>query len=139
MPIRHKSNKKKASSHNKEDIDDDDDDDASNLNDFREGDSDRNLAQIKVPTLRLDTVIKAGLGFTKKLVTQKMPNVIIHSIDWHDLFLSLYCRKTEKLFYESKIRVNGNKITKKSMDVRIELLSIDYININIIEMYSFIW
>lgn len=66
VPIRHKSNKKKASSKDEEESDSDDDND-DDLDDFREGDkSDRSLSQIKVQTLRLDTVIKAGLGFSKK-------------------------------------------------------------------------
>lgn len=74
-PIRFKSNKKnrKLNRNHKGDEDDEDDkddsdDERSNLDEFRQGDSssDRNLTEIKVQTLRLDTVIKAGLGFSKK-------------------------------------------------------------------------
>lgn len=69
-PVRFKSNKRnrnKGSSKNDDDSDNEDDDNESNLDDYREGDaSDRNLARIKVQTLRLDTVIKAGLGIPKR-------------------------------------------------------------------------
>lgn len=62
-PVRSKYNKKSS----KQD-DSDDDEDATDLNEFKEGDksADRNLAQIKIQTLRLDAVIKAGLGLSKK-------------------------------------------------------------------------
>lgn len=50
-----------------DDDDDNDDDDSSNLNDFKEGNSsDRNLARVKTKSLRLDAVINAGLGISKK-------------------------------------------------------------------------
>lgn len=63
IPVRLKYDKKSS----KHDDDEDSDEDESNLDEFRDGDkSDRNLATIKVQTLRLDTVIKAGLGYTKK-------------------------------------------------------------------------
>lgn len=73
--IRFKSNKKnrKLNRNDKDDDDDeedkdDSDDEHSNLDKFRQGDkaSDRNLTEVKVQTLRLDTVIKGGLGFSKK-------------------------------------------------------------------------
>lgn len=73
--IRFKSNKKNRKlNRNEKDGDDDDedkedsDDEQSNLDKYRQGDksSDRNLTEIKVQTLRLDTVIKAGLGISKK-------------------------------------------------------------------------
>lgn len=69
--IRFKSNKKNRKL-NRNDGDgeeeEDSDNEQSNLDEFRQGDksSDRNLAEIKVQTLRLDTVIKSGLGFSKK-------------------------------------------------------------------------
>lgn len=72
-PVRFKSNKKnrnKGSSKAKDGDDDSDgadDDDISDPNEFREGDaSDRSLAKVKVQTLRLDTIIKAGLGIPKR-------------------------------------------------------------------------
>lgn len=37
------------------------------------------------------------------------------------LFDIFIYRSIEKLFYDSKIRVNGKKITKKSMDVWISI------------------
>lgn len=69
--IRCKSNKKnRRSNRNESDEEDDEDSDGekSKLDEFRQGDkaSDRNLTEIKVQTLRLDTVIKFGLGFSKK-------------------------------------------------------------------------
>lgn len=70
--IRFKSNKKNRnvnrSNEDDENEEDSDDEKVSNLDEFRQGDkaSDRNLSEIKVQTLRLDTVIKAGLGFSKK-------------------------------------------------------------------------
>lgn len=33
------------------------------------------------------------------------------------IFSIQYFRQVERLFYDSKLRVNGRKITKKSMDV----------------------
>lgn len=69
--IRFKSNKKNRRL-NRNDSDEEDeeesDDEQSKLDEFRHGDktSDRNLTEIKVQTLRLDTVIKSGLGFSKK-------------------------------------------------------------------------
>lgn len=69
--VRFKSNKKNRNV-NRSDEDDENeaesDDDESKLDEFRQGDkvSDRNLTEIKVQTLRLDTVIKSGLGFSKK-------------------------------------------------------------------------
>lgn len=70
--VRFKSNKRNKRT-NRNDSDEEDDEDSdderkSNLDEFRDGDksADRNLAEVKVQTLRLDTVIKAGLGFSKK-------------------------------------------------------------------------
>lgn len=64
-PIRQKSNKRNRGIRQEES--DDEDENESDLSEFKEGDkSDRSLAQIKVQTLRLDAVIKTGLGFSKK-------------------------------------------------------------------------
>lgn len=74
-PVRFKSSKKNRKLNRNAADDDDDgneeedsDDEQSSFDEFRQGDkaSDRNLVEIKVQTLRLDTVIKAGLGFSKK-------------------------------------------------------------------------
>lgn len=61
-PIRLKYDRKNPNSN--EDSDDENDDN-DNLDEFRDGKSDR-VSQIKVQTLRLDSVIKAGLGMSKK-------------------------------------------------------------------------
>ncbi|XP_055324800.1 uncharacterized protein LOC129579147 [Sitodiplosis mosellana] len=92
-PVRFKKNKRSSNRDEEEkDEDSDAEDGDGDLSEFKEGDkSDRHLAQVKVQTLRLDTVVKAGLGLPK--------------------------RKIEKLFYESKIRINGKKVAKKSMDI----------------------
>lgn len=63
-PKRQKYDRKNPTSSNDE-SDDDQDDDDNNLDEFREGKTDR-VTQIKVQTLRLDSVIKAGLGLSKK-------------------------------------------------------------------------
>lgn len=64
--IREKSNKKNRGIRPPE-SDDEDEDDEAGMNEFKEGNkSDRHLSQIKVQTLRLDAVIKAGLGFSKR-------------------------------------------------------------------------
>lgn len=62
-PIRQKSNKKNRGIRPEESDDEDEDD--SDLGEFKDK-LDKSLAQIKVQTLRLDTVIKAGLGFSKR-------------------------------------------------------------------------
>lgn len=62
-----KRNRKQRNANDDEDEESDDDDDSMGMDSFREGNSsDRNLVKVKVQTLRLDTVIKAGLGYTKK-------------------------------------------------------------------------
>ncbi|XP_031620909.1 uncharacterized protein LOC116339272 [Contarinia nasturtii] len=93
--VRFKSNKRNR---RKKDSDDEASDDEAienqdkGLSDFKEGDgSDRILARVKTQTLRLDSVIKAALGTPKNQI--------------------------EKLFYSSAIRLNGEKVTKKSMDI----------------------
>lgn len=63
IPNRLKYDRKSPKSNN--DSDDENDDDDDNLDDFRDGKSDR-VTQIKVQTLRLDSVIKAGLNLSKK-------------------------------------------------------------------------
>lgn len=67
--VRYKSNKRnrRDKEQDNENDEEDDDDDSSDINEFKDGDkSDRNLAQLKIQTLRLDTVIKAGLGISKR-------------------------------------------------------------------------
>lgn len=61
-PIRLKYDRKNPNSNQDSDDENDDND---NLDEFRDGKSDR-VSQIKVQTLRLDAVIKAGLGMSKK-------------------------------------------------------------------------
>lgn len=64
-PVRFRSKGKQSNKNNNENSDDESDDYDSS--EFKEGDkSDRNLTRIKVQTLRLDTVIKAGLGISKR-------------------------------------------------------------------------
>lgn len=63
IPNRLKYDRKSPKSNN--DSDDENDDDDDNLDDFRDSKSDR-VTQIKVQTLRLDSVIKAGLNLSKK-------------------------------------------------------------------------
>lgn len=71
-PVRFKKNKRNSQKDDDEeqqkDEDSDAEDDSSDLSEFKEGDksADRNLAQVKVQTLRLDSVIKAGLGLPKR-------------------------------------------------------------------------
>lgn len=70
--IRFKSNKrnrraKGQDNKDEEENDNDDVDDRSGLNEFKIGDkSDRNLAQIKIGTLRVDAIIKVGLGIPRR-------------------------------------------------------------------------
>lgn len=70
--VRFKKNKRNSQEDDDEEEqkneDSDAEDDSADLSDFREGykSSDRNLAQVKVRTLRLDAVIKAGLGLSKR-------------------------------------------------------------------------
>lgn len=47
------------------------------------------------------------------------------------LDISIY-RSIEKLFYDSKIRMNGKKITKKSMDVCISIYFCKMSTVNIL-------
>uniref|UniRef100_A0A1Q3FY42 Mitochondrial transcription rescue factor 1 C-terminal domain-containing protein n=1 Tax=Culex tarsalis TaxID=7177 RepID=A0A1Q3FY42_CULTA len=72
-----------------EDEEDDDDDDK-DLDEFDELLTDKNAKVVKtsVGSLRADLIVKAGLGIARN--------------------------KVETLFYESKIRVNGKKLLKKS-------------------------
>ncbi|KAM0735746.1 Mitochondrial transcription rescue factor 1 [Formica fusca] len=51
------------------------------------------MLTINVPSLRLDTISKAGFGISRN--------------------------KVEEAFYASKFRVNGNKVFKKSMEVEV--------------------
>lgn len=67
--VRFKKNKRSIRKTEEKDEEDDSDEEnfESDLSEFKEGDkSDRNLAQVKVQTLRLDTVVKAGLGISKR-------------------------------------------------------------------------
>lgn len=68
-PVRFKKNKRsiRKTEEKDEEVESDDENFESDLNEFKEGDkSDKNLAQVKVQTLRLDTVVKAGLGISKR-------------------------------------------------------------------------
>lgn len=84
--IRYKSTKNKQSQSAEESSDSDSEDEK----DFDEGIPDKSakIVAVKVPSLRTDLLIKAGLSVARN--------------------------KVEKLFYESRIRVNGEKILKKS-------------------------
>lgn len=71
-PVRFKKNKRSRNKTEQqedeedENSDEDDDDDKSDLNKYKEGgQSDRSLTKVKVQTLRLDTVMKAGFGMPK--------------------------------------------------------------------------
>uniref|UniRef100_A0A8D8C0N2 Uncharacterized protein C6orf203 n=1 Tax=Culex pipiens TaxID=7175 RepID=A0A8D8C0N2_CULPI len=75
----------------RQDEDEDDDDDGKDqLDEFDELLTDKNAKLVKtsVGSLRADLIVKAGLGIARN--------------------------KVETLFYESKIRVNGKKLLKKS-------------------------
>ncbi|XP_058821332.1 mitochondrial transcription rescue factor 1 [Topomyia yanbarensis] len=86
-----KANRKEQSggAHEK-DEDDDDDDDDHQLDAYDELVTDKHTKLVKtsVSSLRADLILKAGLGIARN--------------------------KVENLFYESKIRVNGRKLLKKS-------------------------
>ncbi|XP_045767864.1 mitochondrial transcription rescue factor 1 [Maniola jurtina] len=66
--------------------------------DIFDGDSsltkDSKVVKLKTTSLRMDAILKSTLGVARN--------------------------KIEKLFYESKIRVNGKKILKKSIPVRVD-------------------
>uniref|UniRef100_A0A1Q3G409 Mitochondrial transcription rescue factor 1 C-terminal domain-containing protein n=1 Tax=Culex tarsalis TaxID=7177 RepID=A0A1Q3G409_CULTA len=76
--------------HRQDEEEDDDDDDDKDLDEFDELLTDKNAKVVKtsVGSLRADLIVKAGLGIARN--------------------------KVETLFYESKIRVNGKKLLKKS-------------------------
>lgn len=62
-------------------------------NDFLEDPEKKNIVKYKVPSLRIDLIIKSGLSIARN--------------------------KIELAFYENKIRKNGQKIAKKSLPVNI--------------------
>ncbi|XP_001660939.2 uncharacterized protein C6orf203 [Aedes aegypti] len=83
-----KANRKEQQSRQQEEEEDDDDDEKQD--DFDELADDKHVRLIKtsVNSMRADLLLKAGLGIARN--------------------------KVEALFYESKIRVNGKKLLKKS-------------------------
>ncbi|XP_055852230.1 mitochondrial transcription rescue factor 1 [Episyrphus balteatus] len=83
------SKKVKKQSSKYEDSDSDDDDDDPHLQDER----DSKVVKVKVNSLRADLLLKAGLQIARN--------------------------KIEVIFYESKIRVNGQKIPKKSVQLNV--------------------
>lgn len=62
--------------------------------------------------MRLDTLLKAGLGIAKKYILLVLAR---HTELITEYFLQ--CSKVEVAFYESRIRVNGEKVSKKSIRV----------------------
>ncbi|XP_053699194.1 mitochondrial transcription rescue factor 1 [Sabethes cyaneus] len=84
-----KSNRKDRSQRAKDD-DDDEDSDEDRQDDFEELANDKHtrLIKISLPSMRADLVVKAGLGIARN--------------------------KVDALFYDSNIRVNGQKLLKKS-------------------------
>lgn len=67
--IRYKSNKRQRRNKNEEQTDDEDEDEDSDddLSEFKEGNkSDANIVQIQIPSLRLDSIIKASLNISKR-------------------------------------------------------------------------
>ncbi|XP_046967158.1 mitochondrial transcription rescue factor 1 [Vanessa cardui] len=81
-------------SKSKKKIDADSDDEAEIFDDDISLSRDSKIVKIATTSLRTDAVLKSALGIARN--------------------------KIEKLFYESKIRVNGKKILKKSMPVQVD-------------------
>lgn len=88
--LKHK--KKGSAKKMQEDIESDEEDEEDELEEY-ESKSKNRIITTKVSSLRIDYICKAGLGITRK--------------------------KIEEAFYDSKIRVNGNKVFKLSTQVRI--------------------
>ncbi|XP_062539373.1 mitochondrial transcription rescue factor 1 [Armigeres subalbatus] len=88
-----KSNRKEQSRQQEENEEEDDDDEKSE--DFEDLELDKHVRLVKtsVNSMRADVLLKAGLGIARN--------------------------KVETLFYESKIRVNGKKLLKKSSTLEV--------------------
>ncbi|KYQ52342.1 hypothetical protein ALC60_08504 [Trachymyrmex zeteki] len=86
---RFKSKKKKAVNIKK----DEDSDEEKEKDDEEEAPIGSKVIKIKVSSIRLDTISKAGFGMSRN--------------------------KIEEAFYASKIRINGNKVFKKSKEMKI--------------------
>ena len=87
------------------------DSDDEGVHDFKD-EKDSKVVKMRMNSLRADLVVKAGLGIARKWVY----------FGFKLIFTSLLCMiypssKVEVIFYESKIRVNGKKISKKSSNV----------------------
>ncbi|XP_037027600.1 mitochondrial transcription rescue factor 1 [Bradysia coprophila] len=77
-------------SQNKKGDDEEDDGSTSTDRDFY----DAEITTVRVSSLRMDLIVKSGLGLARN--------------------------KIESAFYDSKIRVNGNKVAKKSVTLRLQ-------------------
>ncbi|CAL1677951.1 unnamed protein product [Lasius platythorax] len=86
---RFKYNKRKTADNKKSRDEDSDEEEEEN----EEAAAGSKTITINIPSLRLDTISKAGFGITRN--------------------------KVEEAFYASKFRVNGNKVFKKSMEVEV--------------------
>ncbi|XP_029667719.1 uncharacterized protein C6orf203 homolog [Formica exsecta] len=86
---RFKSNRRKIVDNKKSGDEDSDEEEEEN----EEVPAGSKMLTINVPSLRLDTISKAGFGIPRN--------------------------KVEEAFYASKFRVNGNKVFKKSMEVEV--------------------
>ncbi|KAG8188309.1 hypothetical protein JTE90_008951 [Oedothorax gibbosus] len=86
--------KKKKQSKIKEEVEESDDEDAEEMEETNEIIDDYNLVIKSVASLRIDSVLKAALGTSRK--------------------------KIEKDFYSTKIRINGETALKKAAVVRVD-------------------
>ncbi|KAG4080218.1 hypothetical protein HA402_008289 [Bradysia odoriphaga] len=84
---------KYSKSQNKKGDDEEDDDSTSEDGDVYDSESSQ-LTTIRVTSLRMDLIVKSGLGLARN--------------------------KVEKAFYDSKIRVNGKKVGKKSVSLHLQ-------------------
>lgn len=74
MPVRFKSKRMQSNKKQSSDGYSSDEDNTSALDEFKEGNkSDKNLAQIKVNSMRIDGVIKTGLSISRKYVRRNSP------------------------------------------------------------------
>lgn len=82
--------------------------------------------KIHVISPRLDSLIKAGLNASRTYVrlvgfSHETPRVFTlfetGAIQSVLLMLFLSSRKSEEMFYEGRLRLNGEKVTKKSAEV----------------------
>ncbi|XP_076304867.1 uncharacterized protein LOC143222335 [Tachypleus tridentatus] len=92
---RHKSTRKKRNvkPSKDEEFEDDDEEEEDNLDDENEAAKDYKDIKANLNSLRLDVVLKHGLGMSRS--------------------------KVEEVFYESRIRVNGKKMLKKSTQMQV--------------------